>query len=580
MMAPSSIKTLVELLRTRADTHGTRLAFTYLKDGEEVAAAWTYQELDRRARRVAVALQESGSDGDRALLIYEPGLDFVAAFFGCLYANRVAVPTAPPSPSRLSQALPRLRSILESAEPRTLLTSAAIAPLADAFRSAEPAMAGVRILATEGLAEGEDRWREPGVAPDTLAFLQYTSGSTALPKGVMVSHSNLLHNMTVIAQAYGSSDETPLLSWLPVYHDMGLIGCVLHPILCGSSNVLMSPAAFLQRPLRWLQAVSRFRVHSSGGSNFAYDLCVRRTTPEQRSTLDLRSWRVAFNGAEPVRARTVTDFTRAFEPHGFRPEAMSPCYGLAEATLFVSGGVTGTRPTIVTCDSSDLERGRATSATSSDASARNLVGCGSPTTAGKLLIVDPEHSTPLADGEIGEIWLAGHSVANGYWGLPEETQQTFQATLADSGSGPFLRTGDLGFLQAGQLVVAGRLKDLIIIDGRNHYPQDIELTIEQSHSAFRPGCCAAFSIEADGIERVVAVAEADPNRTARDDTSPVVDPKAAILRAARRAVADNHNVELHALVLTRPGTIAKTSSGKIRRQTCRSEFLAGSLQPW
>jgi acyl-CoA synthetase (AMP-forming)/AMP-acid ligase II len=580
MTTLTSIKTLVDLLRTRADTHGTRLAFTYLKDGEEIADAWTYQDLDRRARRVAAALQQTGSDGDRALLLYPPGLDFVAAFFGCLYAKQIAVPTSPPNPSRLSQALPRFRAILESAGPRTLLTSASIAPIAEALRAADPAIAGIRVLATDTLAEGEHAWRDPGVDPGTLAFLQYTSGSTALPKGVMVGHGNLLHNMAAIAEIFGSSDETPMLSWLPAFHDMGLIGCVLHPMLYGSSNVLMAPAAFLQRPLRWLQAVSRFHVHTSGGPNFAYDLCVRRSTPEQRSTLDLSSWRVAFNGAEPVRARTVAEFTRAFEPHGFRPEAMAPCYGLAESTLLVSGDPRDTPATIAAFDASDLERGTANPVNAPAASARALVGCGRLAVDGRLVIVDPESRTLLPDGEIGEIWLAGPSVAQGYWKLPEETHHTFRATLAGSGDGPFLRTGDLGFLRAGQLFIAGRLKDLIIVDGRNLYPQDLELTVEQSHPAFRSGCSAAFSIDVDGTERVVVVAEADPHQNIAGGTPASADPATALFRTARRAVAVDHDVELHDLLLVRPGTIPKTTSGKIRRQACRSGFLTGSLQPW
>jgi len=580
MTTLASINTLVDMLRTHADHHGARLAFTYLKEGEDVAEAWTYHELDRRARRVAAALQRAGSEGDRVLLLYPPGLDFIAGFFGCLYAKRIAVPTSPPNPSRLSQAIPRFRAILESAGPQTLLTCAAIAPMAEALRAANQASAAIPVLATDTLAEHEHTWRDPGAAGDTLAFLQYTSGSTALPKGVMVSHDNLLHNMAAIAATFDSSAETPMLSWLPAFHDMGLIGCVLHPMLHGSSNILMAPAAFLQRPLRWLQAISRFHVHTSGAPNFAYDLCVRRTTPEQRATLDLRSWRVAFNGAEPVRARTVSAFTRAFAPHGFRPDAMLPCYGLAEATLLVTGDPCGTPTTVAAFDPGDLERATATPVNDPRAVSRELVGCGHLAVSGRLVIVDPESRALLPDGAIGEIWLASPSVAQGYWQLPAQTDDTFRATLAGSGEGPFLRTGDLGFLRAGQLFIAGRLKDLIIVDGRNLYPQDLELTVERSHPAFRAGCSAAFSIEVDGADRVVVVAEADPHQEIADDPATIADPAAALLRTARRAVAVDHDVELHDLCLVRPGTIPKTTSGKIRRHACRAGFLAGALQPW
>ncbi|HEX8108398.1 MAG TPA: fatty acyl-AMP ligase [Kofleriaceae bacterium] len=576
----TSIKTLVELLRTRAETHGNRLAFTYLKDGEQVEDAWTYEDLDRRARQIAGALQAVGRDGDRALLVYPPGLAFVAAFFGCLYARRIAVPMSPPNPARLARELPRFRAILESADPRTLLTCSSIAPIAEALRGSDPALASVQILATDVLAGDEHVWRDPGADPDTLAFLQYTSGSTALPKGVMVSHGNLLHNMAAIARNFRSTDETPMVSWLPVFHDMGLIGCVLHPILHGSSNVLMAPAAFLQRPLRWLQAISRFQAHTSGAPNFAYDLCVRRIAPDQRATLDLRSWRVAFNGAEPVRARTIAEFTRAFEPCGFRPDAMAPVYGLAEATLLATGNPRGTPPPVATFHSSDLERARARPASAPWDTVRELVACGRVPSGQRLVIVDPERCTTLPDGEIGEIWLAGPSVAQGYWNRPDETQATFGARLADSGDGPFLRTGDLGFVHDGQLFIAGRRKDLIIVDGRNHYPQDIELTVEQSHPAFRAGCSAAFSIDVDGAERLVVVAEADPSWNIASAGAGSADAKTPLIRAARRAVAMDHDLDLHQLLLLRPASIPKTTSGKIRRQACRAGFLDGSLPSW
>jgi acyl-CoA synthetase (AMP-forming)/AMP-acid ligase II len=361
---------------------------------------------------------------------------------------------------------------------------------------------------------------------------------------------------------------------------MGLIGCVHHPMLHGSSNVLMAPAAFLQRPLRWLQAIARYQAHTSGAPNFAYDLCVRRITPEQRATLDLRSWRVAFNGAEPVRARTIAEFTKAFEPCGFRPEAMMPVYGLAEATLLATGNPCGTLPRITAFHSGDLEHGKAHPDIGADATARALAGCGRVSADQRLVIADPERCTPLPDGEIGEIWLAGPSVAHGYWNRPEETQATFGARLADSGDGPFLRTGDLGFAHDGQLFIAGRRKDLIIVDGRNHYPQDIELTVEQSHPAFRAGCSAAFSIDVDGAERLVVVAEADPSWNIASAGAGTADAKTPLIRAARRAVAIDHDLDLHQLLLLRPASIPKTTSGKIRRQACRAGFLNGSLPSW
>lgn len=574
-----SIKTLVELLCTRAETHGTRLAFTYLKDGEEPEDSWTYRELERRARQVAAALQDVGTEGDRTILVYPPGLPFVAAFFGCLYAKRIAVPISPPNLLRLPRELPRFRAILGSAAPAAILTSSSLAALTDALRAADASIAGLPVLATDLLPGDDPDWRDSGVGPETVAFLQYTSGSTALPKGVMVSHGNLLHNIAALAAIWGSREDRPMVSWLPLFHDMGLIGCVIQPILHGSSNILMAPAAFLQRPLRWLQAISRYRAHTSGAPNFAFDLCVRRSTPEQRGTLDLRSWHTAFNGAEPVRARTVAEFTRVFEPCGFRPETMAPAYGLAETTLLGTGNPRGTLPRIVSFQTNCLERGKASSAGPGD-SVRELVGCGYAPPGHRLVIVDPEHCTPLPDGEIGEIWLAGPSVAQGYWNLPDETHRIFGATLASTGEGPFLRTGDLGFVHDGQLFIAGRRKDLIIVDGRNHYPQDIELTVEQSHPAFRAGCSAAFSIDTDGAERLVVVAEADPHWNIASAGAAPADASTPLIRAARRAVAIDHDLDLHRLLLLRPASIPKTTSGKIRRQACRTGFLDGSLLSW
>jgi acyl-CoA synthetase (AMP-forming)/AMP-acid ligase II len=576
-MSRDRIATLVELLRTRSEQSPNRLAYAYLKDGEDVSARVTYAELDAQARRVAGALQAISGAGDRALLLYAPGLDFVSAFFGCLYANVIAVPAYPPHPSRFVQALPRLRAIVEDARPRVLLTTASMAVLAETMRSTEPALAGMQVVATDTVSPDlANAWEPPRVGPETLAFLQYTSGSTATPKGVMVSHGNLVHNVAMTTQVFGASPDAPMVSWLPVYHDMGLIGCILHPMYAGASTYLMSPAAFLQRPLRWLQAVARFRAHTSGGPNFAYDLCVRRTTPEQRAALDLSSWRVAFNGAEPVRAQTIHEFTRTFAPCGFRPDAMYPCYGLAEATLFVSGGASGTPPRVAAFEQDALSRGSAVSPSGPAKPARDLVSCGRTWHGHRALAVDPERHTRCAAGEIGEIWVAGPSVAQGYWNRTDETIRTFGATLADTGNGPFLRTGDLGFFDGDELFIAGRLKDVVIVDGRNHYPQDIELTLERSHPAFRPGCSAAFGVDVGGMERLVIVAEIDPAACGSGDGTG--DDVERLLRLARRAVAADHDIDLHELVLLRPGAVPKTTSGKIRRRACRDGFLSGTLE--
>ncbi|HEX2222817.1 MAG TPA: fatty acyl-AMP ligase, partial [Thermoanaerobaculia bacterium] len=490
--------TLAGLLRVRAAERPDRVAFTFLADGEVEGGRLTYAELDHQARAIAAALRQTLAPGDRALLLYPPGLEFIAAFFGCLYAGVIAVPAYPPRPNDRSQS--RLRSIAHDAEPRAALTTSAI--LAGAGDLA-PELAVLRWLPTDALppfgadAEGFGFADGDGISepePDSVAFLQYTSGSTAAPKGVMVTHANLLHNERMIGEAFGQDEDTVVAGWLPLYHDMGLIGNVLQPLHAGARCVLMSPVAFLQKPLRWLEAISRYRATTSGGPNFAYELCVRKTTVEERARLDLSSWKVAFNGAEPVRETTLERFAEAFAASGFRREAFYPCYGLAEATLFVTGGELGRFPRVEVVDAAALERNEVRPAFDGDP-ARRLVSNGRAWLGQQVVLADPETGLECPAGRVGEIWVAGPSVARGYWRNPEATERDFGAFLAD-GQGPFLRTGDLGFAAGGELYVTGRLKDLIIIRGRNHYPQDLELTAERSHPDLHAGGGAAFAVDA------------------------------------------------------------------------------------
>jgi amino acid adenylation domain-containing protein len=551
--------TLASLLRGRAGERPGKVAFTFLADGEAEGERLTYGELDRRARTIAAALRASLAPGDRALLLYPPGLEFIAAFFGCLYAGVIAVPAYPPRLNDRSQE--RLRAVARDAEPRAALTTASILTAAAALPI--PELAAVCWIATDSLEASMLELPEPD--PESIAFLQYTSGSTSTPKGVMVSHANLLHNEGMIGEAFRQDEDTVVVGWLPLYHDMGLIGNVLQPLWAGGTCVLMAPVAFLQKPLRWLEAIHRYRGTTSGGPNFAYELCVRRIAEEQRAGLDLSSWRVAYNGAEPVRAETLERFAVAFAPQGFRPEAFFPCYGLAEATLFVSGGEAGTVPPVAHLDAAALEAHEARPSESEEA--RRLVSCGHAWAGQRIVVADPETGSDLAAGRIGEIWIAGPSVARGYWRNPEATERDFAARL-ESGEGPFLRTGDLGFLRDGELYVAGRLKDLIIIRGRNHYPQDLELTAERSHPDLRPGSGAAFSVEVSGEERLVLVQEVERRR--RDEFEEVAE-------AVRGAVAREHEVQVHEVVLVRVGTVPKTSSGKIQRSACRALYLAGEL---
>jgi len=552
-LPPTQATTLAGLLRARAAERGEREAFLFLADGGQEGARLTYGELDRRARAIALALRESLQPGDRALLLYPPGLEFIAAFFGCLYAGVIAVPAYPPRLSDRSQA--RLRSIALDARPGAALTTSPIlaAALNGGLLARVPELGAARWIATDELAgtgagdEGE--LPEPG--PDAVAFLQYTSGSTAAPKGVMVTHANLLHNEGLIGEAFRQDEDSVVVGWLPLYHDMGLIGNVLQPVHAGARCVLMSPVAFLQKPLRWLEAIDRYRGTSSGGPNFAYELCARRIGAEDRERLDLSSWRLAFNGAEPVRAETLKRFAEAFAPSGFRREAFYPCYGLAEATLFVSGGQAGNIPRVEIAETG-----------------RPLTSCGRVWGGQRIVIADPETGSALPPGREGEIWIAGESVAAGYWNNPEATERDFRARLAGTGEGPFLRTGDLGFLRGGELYVTGRLKDLIILRGRNHYPQDIELTAERSHPDLRPGGGAAFSVEAGGEERLVVVQEVERGRRESFEE---------LAEAIRRAVAEEHEVQVHEVTLVRVGSVPKTSSGKVQRLLCRERWLAGEL---
>jgi amino acid adenylation domain-containing protein/non-ribosomal peptide synthase protein (TIGR01720 family) len=558
--------TLSEGLRFRALERPEATAFTFLLDGEEEAGHLTFGDLDRQARAVGALLQRRVAPGERVLLLYPPGLGYIAAFFGCLYAGAVAVPAYPP---RQNRSLPRLRAVLADARPRAALTTAAILSRVQGWRDEAPDLDGLLWEVTDDLPSAlAESWEELPEDAASLAFLQYTSGSTGTPKGVALSHGNLLHNLELMRRAFGFGPHSRGVIWLPPYHDMGLIGGILQPLYAGFPVTLMSPASFLQRPLRWLQAISRTRATSSAGPNFAYDLCARRISPEERAELDLSCWRVAINGAEPVRADTLERFMAAFGPCGFEREAFCPSFGLAEATLIVSGGRRSRPPQVRELDAAGLERHRVEPAEEGAGAVRRLVGCGEVLPGQTVHVVDPESRALRPPGVVGEIWVAGPSVALGYWERAEETQKVFRAEAQGLAGKGFLRTGDLGFLAGGELFVTGRLKDLIIIRGRNLYPQDVELAAERSHPALTAGAGAAFSVEMDGEERLVFVSE-----VARGSGLDVEQ----IAAAVRRAVAAELEVQVSDVVLVRTATIPKTTSGKIQRRACRESYLSGSL---
>ncbi|MEK7278206.1 MAG: AMP-binding protein [Chloroflexota bacterium] len=560
--------TLFELLRWRAEQLPDRLAYRFLSDDGTEEFEITYSELDRQARAIGAWLESFNARGERALLLYPSGLEFIAAFFGCMYAGVIAVPAYPP---RLNRPDPRLQSIVTDSGATIGLTVSSILSNLERRFANEPAMAALRWLNTETPPTHiEAGWREPDVAADALAFLQFTSGSTSAPKGVMLTHGNLMHNLEAIWQGFRMETTDSGAFWLPSYHDMGFIGGVLEPMYVPVPSTLMSPAAFLQRPARWLEAITRYRATVTGAPNFAFDLCVEKITPEQRAAIDLSHLKLLFCGAEPIRRETLDRFADAFAPCGFRRDAFYPCYGLAESTLLVTGGDGPGALSVRSFRKSALKNSRAVEVDTTEADAQTMVSCGIPQYGQKIVIANPETMRPCAPDEIGEIWVQGGSVAKGYWNQPDATAQTFHARLADSGEGPFLRTGDLGFLRDGDLYVTGRLKDLIIIRGRNHYPQDIELTVEQCHPALQPGAGAAISVDVDGQERLVIVQE-----VTRKDRKPDVNEVAA---AVRRAVAEHHELQTYAVVLIKPLSALKTSSGKIQRHACKAAFLDGALE--
>ncbi|MFD9389918.1 fatty acyl-AMP ligase [Streptomyces sp. NPDC060000] len=560
-------RSLVDLLTTHAAHQPERTAYRYLATGDcdgEVQEL-SYARLATRSRAVAAWLQERGLAGSRAMLLYPPGPEFISGYLGCLSAGVVAVPGVPPQGrSQNHRALTRMKRLIADSDAKVILGGHEVIAALGRLAEHLPELDGITCVATEDIPdEMAAAWREPDLTADSVAFLQYTSGSTSAPRGVVVTHGNLLDNQRVITERMGHTPDVIagcggelFVSWLPVYHDMGLIGPVLNTLYLGVTATLFSPLHFLQRPDRWLTAISRYRPHTSGGPNFAYELALKHAKPALLDSLDLSSWKVAFNGAEPVRAATLRRFTETFAPAGFRGEALYPCYGLAEATLMVTGGTVGVPPVLL-----EPETGAA------DAAA---VGCGRPGEGVTVVIADPEGPRELPEGEIGEIWVRSASVAKGYWRNTLATRESFRATLPGH-EGRFLRTGDLGFLRDGELFVTGRLKDLMVVDGRNHYPQDLELSAETCHPALRPGCTAAFSVDR-GIEgeRPVLIAELAPEAVGESEK---------ITDLIRAAIGDAHGLSVHDVVLVHPGTIPKTSSGKIQRGASRAAYLDGTLAP-
>ncbi|MBK9111416.1 MAG: fatty acyl-AMP ligase [Nitrospira sp.] len=560
-------ETLLDVLRWRAEHQPEQPAYVFLRDGISPDTVLTYRQLDARARSIAGDLQSRFAPGDRLLLVYPPGLEFVQAFWGALYAGLVAVPVPPPDAYRAKVGVARVQRLAEDAGAAGALSTNQILELVRAQGTTIPLEQWV--ICDASRPDSTAQWRSIHPLPSTLAYLQYTSGSTSAPKGVMVSHGNMTAQSRCITEAGRYDADSVTLSWMPHFHDYGLVKGIVQPAWIGRPAYLMSPLTFLKRPLRWLEAIQRYHVTHSGAPNFAYRRCVETIAAEDRARLDLSGWQVASCGAEPIAHDTIDRFAEAFAPAGFRREAFFPAYGMAEYTLLISLKRESVAPTVLSLDPATLERGVVSEAKAGIAPVRQVVGCGAPVGDTRVVIAHPETLSRCAVQQVGEIWLAGASTTQGYWNNPEETARTFGATLRDTGEGPFLRTGDLGFVRDGEVFVTGRLKDLLIVRGRNHYPQDIERTVEQSHRLFRGGGAAAFSVQDAGEEVVVVVQEVE-----RQATALAIDELAAAIRSA---VSEQHDLHVSSVIFIKAGTLPKTSSGKLQRRACRDQFLTGQL---
>ncbi len=581
----NGISTLVEGLQWRAHDQPQRLAYTFLRQSDGDPQSLTYEQLAQQARALAVLLQSKDATGKPVLLLLQPGLDYVVAFFGCLYAGAIAVPAYPPFSQRM---VPRIEAMLQDSQAPIVITTS------DTIISIQRCLVHIPQLdrlewividtVTPDLAEN---WHQPAISGESIAFLQYTSGSTANPKGVMVLHRNILQNVELLRVHCGQTSESSLVSWVPPYHDLGLIAGILFPFYTGFPAYLMSPVAFLQRPLRWLQALSDTRATMTIAPNFAYELCAKKITEEQKARLDLSHLEIAGNGGEPLRAATLKLFSEVFASCGFRAEAFFPGYGMAESTLIIATGQKMQHTVVRSFQKAALEQQTALPVVPHDQDAYAIVGYDHLAANHTFKIVDPDTCLCRADNQVGEIWVRGPVVTAGYWKNEEETHKTFCGFIQDTGEGPFLRTGDLGFIDQGELFITGRLKDLIIIRGNNYYPQDIEYTAEQSHEAIRPGCSAAFSVDVQGYEQLVILLEIDPHYQPSSHEGAVKTEgirksveALEIIEAIRQAVSKQHELTAWQVVLLKAGTIQKTSSGKIQRRACRMAFLQKTLQTW
>jgi acyl-CoA synthetase (AMP-forming)/AMP-acid ligase II len=571
--------TIIDFLKDRATRNANDLVFRFMDNGEldGPITEWTFSELYHRSVGVAEDLVEQGLKGSSVLLAFPPGLDFVKAFFGCLLAQVRAVPVPLPNPHSKNP-LGRILNTARACGAATVLTNQQLAEMA-AMMGGELPLSFTAV--TDRVATD---WAGPRAEMDDVAYLQFTSGSTGHPKGVAVSHANAVANIRVMGQMLRLEPTKPAMVWAPHYHDLCLVGHVLGPVHYGYESTLMSPMEFLLKPVRWLRAMSHYKVANTACPNFGYEYSARRIRPEDCEGLDLSHWVVAGNGGEPVLEQTMEKFTRKFGPYGFRPQTFMPTYGMAESVLFVAGLKPLSRPPkVLTLSATDLETHTVRILADNETGGRNIVSCGKPGYDHRVIAVDPVTLTPSNPDQVGELWVQGPSVPSGYWGLPEESAATFEGRLSDTHEGPFLRTGDLGFVADEEIYVTGRLKDLIIIAGRNHYPDDIERTVQRSGAPVRMGACVAIPELVNGVEELVIVAEVDERRLPAEAQSEGPEKKpidafwASAVKTVKGAVSEGHGLSLRAVVFVEPRSLEKTSSGKPRRQHYRKLLRKGDL---
>ncbi len=564
-----SSKTYIEVIRKRVETEPGTEIFKFLENGIDETESLNYRQLDTRSKAVGAAMQSVGKKGDRVLLLFPAGLRYVASLFACFYSGMIAVPAYPP---RRNRNLNRVLSIIEDSGAKIAVVTRQVYKDIERNFADNKLLRDIKWILYDDIDDKEaNRWQETEILPDDIALIQYTSGSTGNPKGVMLTQLNLFYNSEYIHQTFEFTRETTIgMNWLPIFHDMGLIGGILQAAYLGGLNIGMPPVEFLKSPFKWLKAITKYKATVGGGPNFGFDYCIEKISDEEKKDLDLSSMNTFYCGAEPVRKYTMEKFPEAFSSCGAKPEQLYPVYGMAETTLIATGGFQKDPPKFLKVKQDKLWENIVEPTTGNDEKTVELVGCGHTWLETELVIVNHKTFEKAGAMEVGEIWIKGPTVAKGYWNKPEETKRTFGAYLKDTGEGPFLRTGDLGFVYENELYITGRLKDLIIIRGVNHYPSDIEYTVERSHSALRSNAGAAFSVLKNGTEKLVVVQELERTAMRNADYNEIFD-------KIRAAVADEHELEVYSIVLIRTGSIPLTSSGKIQRRQTRYDFLSDNL---